>query len=194
MKRCKSRLLLLCGALVLLFSWTGRQAVFAQAASSQKTNERSASSAPSALKPLEIDLDGLKNLLQRDPQRPRPLLINFWATWCDPCREEFPDMLKIEADYRKRGLDFVAVSFDFSEDVQTAVPEFLRKMKADLTPYWLNLPDPEPAIRMVDPKWTGGIPSTFLFDASGKLVFAHVGRIKPAELREAIDKTLDTKR
>src|SRR5687768_13334387 len=46
-----------------------------------------------------IDEAGLKRLLARGtaPQD-RPLLVNFWATWCDPCREEFPDLVKIDAD------------------------------------------------------------------------------------------------
>src|SRR5262245_14290960 len=43
----------------------------------------------------QIDLDGLKKLLERDPKDARPLLVNFWATWCDGCREEFPDLVKI---------------------------------------------------------------------------------------------------
>ncbi|HYJ47093.1 MAG TPA: TlpA disulfide reductase family protein [Pyrinomonadaceae bacterium] len=177
-------------ALLLVLTLAGRQAAFAQAAPPKQNAEKAPPA--TALKPLEIDIDGLRKILRRDRAQPsRPLLLNFWATWCDPCREEFPDLLKVEADYRQRGLEFVAVSFDFAEDVEKAVPEFLRGVKADLTPYWLNLPDPEPAIRMVDPAWTGGIPTTFLFDAQGKLVFKHTGRVKATELREAIDKVLD---
>jgi len=193
MKRSSSWCAPLCIALFLTFILTGRQIAFAQEAAPSKQNSvKTATSQP--LKPLEIDLDGLKKILQRDKSSPHPLLLNFWATWCDPCREEFPDLLKIESDYRKRNLDFVAVSFDFSEDVQTAVPDFFRQVKADVTPYWLNLPDPEPAIKMVDPAWGGGIPTTFLFDAQGNLIFKHTGRVKAAELRAAIDKMLNAGR
>jgi len=186
------RVILFCALLLLLTSAAG-QAVLAQAPPPNQNSVKTAGS--TLLKPLEIDLEGLKKILRRgaDATSAHPLLLNFWATWCDPCREEFPDLLKIEADYRKRGLEFAAVSFDFSEDVQKALPDFLREVKADITPYWLNLPDPEPAIRMVDPTWTGGIPTTFLFDAQGKLVFKRTGKVKVAELRAAIEKVLSDK-
>jgi thiol-disulfide isomerase/thioredoxin len=186
------RVILFCALLLLLTSAAG-QAVLAQAPPPNQNSVKTAGS--TLLKPLEIDLEGLKKILRRgaDATSAHPLLLNFWATWCDPCREEFPDLLKIEADYRKRGLEFAAVSFDFSEDVQKALPDFLREVKADITPYWLNLPDPEPAIRMVDPAWTGGIPTTFLFDAQGKLVFKRTGKVKVAELRAAIEKVLSDK-
>ena len=199
MQFCNSRCVLLSCALVLVLAAAARQeVVHAQAAPSQQRSEKTAAAAAavsSALKPLEIDIEGLRKILRSgaDSTPQHPLLLNFWATWCDPCREEFPDLLKVEADYRKRGLEFAAVSFDFSEDVQKAVPDFLREVKADITPYWLNLPDPEPAIRMVDPQWTGGIPTTFLFDAKGTLVFKHTGKVKVAELRAAIEKVTSDK-
>ena len=46
----------------------------------------------------EIDLDGLKKILHRDPKDTRPLLINFWATWCDGCREAHKRTSNREAD------------------------------------------------------------------------------------------------
>jgi thiol-disulfide isomerase/thioredoxin len=140
----------------------------------------------------EIDLEGLKKILQRDPKDTRPLLINFWATWCDGCREEFPDLVKIDNDYRGK-LNFVSISLDEVTEINTAVPEFLKKMKAQMPVVLLNVKDPEPAIHAVDATWDGALPATYLYDKDGKVVFKYFGAIKPAELRSAIDKQLAVK-
>jgi thiol-disulfide isomerase/thioredoxin len=140
----------------------------------------------------EIDLDGLKKILQRDPKDTRPLLINFWATWCDGCREEFPDLVKIDNDYRGK-LNFVSVTLDEVTEINTAVPEFLKKMKAQMPVVLLNMKDPEPAIHAVDATWDGALPATYLYDKDGKVVFKHFGAVKPAELRSAIDTQLGSK-
>jgi thiol-disulfide isomerase/thioredoxin len=141
----------------------------------------------------EIDLDGLKKILQRDAKDTRPLLINFWATWCDGCREEFPDLVKIDNDYRDKGLNFVSVTLDDISEIKTTVPEFLEKMKAKMSVVLLNVKDPEPAIHAVDAAWDGAMPATYLYDKDGKVVFKYFGAIKPAELRAAIDKQLGSK-
>jgi thiol-disulfide isomerase/thioredoxin len=141
----------------------------------------------------EIDLEGLKKILQRDPKDTRPLLINFWATWCDGCREEFPDLVKIDNDYRDKGLNFVSISLDDVTEIKTAVPEFLKAMKANMSVVLLNVKDPEPAIHVVDATWDGALPATYLYDKDGKVVFKYFGAIKPAELRAAIDKQVGTK-
>lgn len=139
-----------------------------------------------------IDLEGLQKIMQRDPKDTRPLMINFWATWCDGCREEFPDLVKIDNDYRGK-LNFVSVTLDEITDINTAVPEFLKKMKAQMPVVLLNVKDPEPAIHAVDATWDGALPATYLYDKDGKVVFKYFGAIKPAELRKAIDTQLGNK-
>ena len=140
-----------------------------------------------------IDLEGLKKLLQPNAKDARPLLVNFWATWCDPCREEFPDLVKIDADYRSKNLTFVTVSLDDVSEIATEVPKFLKQMKATMPTVLLNVNDPEPAIKSVDAAWDGQLPATFLYDKDGKVVFRHFGKIKPEELRAAIDKQVNIK-
>jgi thiol-disulfide isomerase/thioredoxin len=136
----------------------------------------------------EIDAEGLKKILQRDAAAPRPLLINFWATWCGPCREEFPDLVRIGDDYRARNLDFVIVSLDDPSEIKTTVPRFLRRMRARIPAYLLNVEEPNSAIEAVDPEWAGSMPATFLLDSSGQVVYKHLGPINPEELRSELEK------
>jgi thiol-disulfide isomerase/thioredoxin len=138
-----------------------------------------------------IDLAALQALLKRDDSR--PLLVNFWATWCDPCREEFPDLVKIDNQYRSKGLDFIAISLDDLAEIKTGVPTFLRGMQAKMPAYLLNVSDPEPAIKLVDPNWSGALPATILYNGKGEIVFKHFGRVNADELRAAIDKEVSSR-
>ncbi|HEX8493831.1 MAG TPA: TlpA disulfide reductase family protein [Pyrinomonadaceae bacterium] len=138
----------------------------------------------------EIDAEGLKNILRRDTAQPRPLLINFWATWCNPCREEFPDLVRIDKDYKTRNLDFVIVSLDDPSEIKGEVPRFLRRMRAQMLAFLLNASEPNEAISAVDPEWAGGMPATFLLNAAGQVVYKHLGPIKPEELRAELEKVM----
>jgi len=142
----------------------------------------------------EIDQEALKKLLQREAGTgARPLLVNFWATWCEPCREEFPDLVKINADYGKRNLELITISLDDPADVKTTVADFLREMRSPLPSYLLNVVDPDLVITMIDPEWRGALPATFLYDSTGQMVFKHTGRFDTEELRAAIDKVTTDK-
>lgn len=135
-----------------------------------------------------IDTEALKDLLTQ--ARQGPLLVNFWATFCDPCRDEFPDLVKIDREYRPRSLEFVTVSLDDMDDINTSVPKFLDSMKATMPAYLLNASDPEPAINLVDRNWRGDLPATYLYNEKGEVVYKHIGRVNTAELREAIEKVV----
>jgi thiol-disulfide isomerase/thioredoxin len=138
-----------------------------------------------------INTDELRSLLKREAAG--PLLVNFWATWCDPCRDEFPDLVKIDEQYRSKGLGFIAISLDDFADIKTQVPKFLQEMHASMPVYLLNVPDPEPAINLVDPQWGGALPATFLYNAQGQIVYKRLGRINDSDLRAAIEKLVGSK-
>lgn len=143
---------------------------------------------------MELEEKGLNALLGAGARRERPLLINFWATWCVPCREEFPDLVKIREQYADERFDFVTVSLDDISEIGKAVPDFLREQRATRMPaYLLHAVDDGAAINLVDATWQGELPATFLFDRDGKLVFKRKGRVKPVELRAAIEQVLSAK-
>lgn len=140
----------------------------------------------------KIDGEGLKTLLP-NAEKKQPVLINFWATWCGPCHSEFPDLVKINNDYREKGLNFVVVSVDKVSLIDTQVPEFLKQYNATMPSYLITLPtrrDTAKAIRQIAPTFRDVYPLTLLFDANGKLAYQKIGRVSPQVLRTEINKLI----
>lgn len=133
-----------------------------------------------------IDADGLKALLKTND---RPLLINFWATWCDPCREEFPDLGKIDSEFRGK-IDFITVSLDDLDDIATSVPKFLRDVGSEIPAYLLNTPDEDAAISLVSKTWAGNLPMTVLFDKTGNMFYVRNGKVRYESLRDKLNALL----
>lgn len=152
----------------------------------------SISAQQSTITTTRIDGEGLKALLPNKDNK-KPLLVNFWATWCGPCHAEFPDLVKIDADYRKKGLNFVLVSVDTPGLIDTGVPEFLESYKATMPSYLLDLPnrrEQAKAIKKIAPGFRDMYPLTLLFDRNGKLVYQKLGRINDKVLRMQVIKNL----
>lgn len=120
----------------------------------------------------------------------RPMLVNFWATWCDPCREEFPDLVKIANEYRGK-IDVITVSLDDPAEIDGDVRKFLTEMQAQMPAYLLSTPDEDAVITSVSKEWGGALPFTIIFDRTGKTTYQKLGKFKPDVLRAAIDRTLD---
>jgi thiol-disulfide isomerase/thioredoxin len=141
----------------------------------------------------KIDAQGLKNLLPNKENK-KPLLLNFWATWCGPCRVEFPELVEIDKDYRPKGLNFTLVSVDDWAIIDTRVPEFLTEYEATEIPSYLldypTRPKIAKAVRQIAPGFVDRYPLTLLFNTNGKLVYQKVGVINAKLLRREIDKTL----
>ncbi len=152
---------------------------------------------PVAAKPKEPNTEGLVTLLKptefnklKTDSQGKVLLINFWATWCAPCVAEFPEFVKIDQDYRGKGVRTVAISTDEKSDIEPAVVPFLKKQKAQFESYLSDADDPQMLIDVVDKNWSGALPATFLFDKHGKLVFTKYGIIDREELLKALEAAL----
>jgi thiol-disulfide isomerase/thioredoxin len=96
------------------------------------------------------------------------VLVNIWATWCSPCREEFPDLLHVARDLAPKGLRLVLVSVDFPGS-EKETTQFLTSQGVDF-PTFVRRGKDETFVDGLEHKWSGAIPATFLYGADGKLV------------------------
>jgi thiol-disulfide isomerase/thioredoxin len=119
----------------------------------------------------------------------RVLLVDFWATWCKPCRAETPAIVKMANQLTARGLEVVAISADEPEQ-QAAALKFLRDNQVPGTPYLKKAADDDKFAAAVDPKWNGALPALMLYDRSGKKVRAFVGETPTKDVETAILKLL----
>lgn len=134
----------------------------------------------------QIDIRGLREVLKPDG---KPRLVNFWATWCDPCREEFPDLVKLDVAYKGK-IDFITVTLDDPEVINTLVPKFLGEMKAEMPTYLLSTRDENSAIAVVSKDWSGNLPLTILYDSAGGIAYFRNGKIRYETLTAEVDKVL----
>lgn len=131
-----------------------------------------------------IDEKGVTALLKaRDG---KPLFINFWATWCIPCTEEFPDIVKLSEKYKN--VEFIAVSLDHHDEVNSKIRPFLKKMKAGFKNYVGRFKDDQNLIDLINGKWNGALPATAIYDKSGKQVSFHAKKLSYKEMEAELKK------
>jgi thiol-disulfide isomerase/thioredoxin len=95
------------------------------------------------------------------------ILLNNWATWCVPCVEEFPDLVRLHNNYKSKGLEIVFVTMDFEENLDD-VSTFLEEQKVDF-PTFIKTGKDEDYINGIHSEWDGAIPATFIYGAGGEL-------------------------
>ena len=113
----------------------------------------------------QIDGDGFKRELAN--RKGKVVVVNLWATWCPPCRAEFPALVKLHNTYRNRGVDVLVISVD-DVAAQAKVVQFLQQNKARMPAFIKKPGDTERFINAVDSDWPGAIPYTIVFDRNGK--------------------------
>ena len=119
----------------------------------------------------------------------RVLLVNFWATWCDPCREEMPALVSAAKGFSSKDLAVALVSTD-SLKKTADVAKFLASGKVPFVSWQAKSPDPQRFIEAVDKSWSGAVPYTLIYDRRGDLVARLAGPQTEKSFGEAVRKAL----
>ena len=140
-----------------------------------------------ASKLIAIDEATYQNTLAA--KKGKVLLVNFWATWCEPCRKEMPHLSKMSALLKAKGLEFVTVSADEPEDEKAALA-FLAKVGIVGPVYAKRAKNDDNFINSIDPKWSGALPALILYDKLGKKVKTWIGETDLKALEAEVRKLL----
>jgi len=119
------------------------------------------------------------------------ILVNVWATWCKPCREEFPDLIKLKDTFPEDKFSLLLISADFDVAKADAIA-FLEKNNVDFLTYRKTGSDMD-FINVLDPEWAGSLPGTFLFDSDGEKIFSWYGKESYDVFVEKISKYVHVK-
>ena len=90
----------------------------------------------------------------------KPLVINFWATFCKPCMEEIPYFQKLGKKYAGQGVEILLVSLDMKDDYPAKVSNFIRKQRLELPTAWLDETNADYFCPKIANEWSGAIPAT----------------------------------
>lgn len=112
-----------------------------------------------------LDADGFHSLINQ--HRGKVIFINTWATWCVPCKEEFPDLVRLQKHYADSDVVFIGISVDFPDEVESKVKPFLHSQKVNFPNYVQNFKDPADLINLLNINWQGAVPATFIYDKAG---------------------------
>jgi len=150
------------------------------------TIKRGPAEAPAPQLP-PIDEAGYGSLL--GSHRGKVLLVNFWATWCAPCREEMPGLVELEKKLRRRGFVLVTISADEPEQERSVV-EFLAQHGVRPPAYLKRAADDAAFISAVSGEWSGALPALFLYSRRGRLARSFIGETSAREIEREARKLL----
>ena len=128
------------------------------------------------------DADGVTQPLAQ--WRGRPLVVNFWATWCPPCVEEMPDLQRIRDAYEPRGVEVIGLGIDNAKKIA----EFRDRHRLTLPLLVAGVGGSDLNRQLGNSG--GALPFTVLIGADGRVRERHLGQVKPEQLRRWLDAAL----
>jgi thiol-disulfide isomerase/thioredoxin len=158
----------------------GQSAANKSAAQTSKTK--------ASVDPPLIDLAGYQQMIAK--YRGKPLVVNFWATWCEPCRDEYPMIVDLAKQFKSQGVEVVGVNMDDESDMnlvrrfitrmQPPFPNFRQKPGIDLDRFYDG----------VNPQWKGTMPQTIFYGRDGSVVGFFLGSRPRPQFEQAFRSTL----
>jgi thiol-disulfide isomerase/thioredoxin len=152
------------------------------------TNKSAPHAAKTTSDPPLIDLAGYQQLLAK--YHGKPLVVNFWATWCEPCRDEYPMMVDLAKQFKSQGVEVVGVDMDDESDMNL-VRRFIARMQPPFPNY-----RQKPGIDLdrfydgVNPQWKGTMPQTIFYGRDGSVVGFFLGSRPRTQFEQAFRATL----
>ncbi|HEY2119519.1 MAG TPA: TlpA disulfide reductase family protein [Candidatus Acidoferrum sp.] len=119
-----------------------------------------------------IDAQGYTKLVQQ--YKGKPLLVTFWATWCEPCRDEYPMLNELAKQYAPQGLKVVGVDLDQDGDL-ILMRRFLARYKPIFPNYRKKQGGEDAFVQAVMPGWNGSIPASIFYGKDGTQIGNFVG-------------------
>jgi thiol-disulfide isomerase/thioredoxin len=141
----------------------------------------------SAAQLVPLDGSGYARMLRE--HRGKVVLVDFWASWCDQCREELPKLIALAKKLGPAKFNLITVSADEPEQ-EHAARDFLDKQGAPSPRYIKHSDDDQLFIDSIDKKWSGALPALFLYDSSGALIKTFIGDAEPPEIEQAIRRAI----
>lgn len=110
------------------------------------------------------------------------VVLNFWATWCDPCRAEMPDLERTYQAYKEKNVEFVGISVDTDTKL---VNSFIKEVGVT---YTILL---DPSNQVASDYAIRAIPTTYIVDEEGMIVGSQIGQMTESMLKKRLDQVLE---
>jgi len=113
--------------------------------------------------------------------RGKPVVVNFWATWCVPCNSEMPMLVDFEKQYAARGVQFIAASLD-EDKTKAKIPGFVAKYKVDFPVWYGATADDLDHLKLGE-----AVPATLFLDPDGHAAARILGQARAEEVKERLE-------